>query len=73
MSKKSTKLEQLSETIHIAVEDMKNLGIENLDQLFLEIYVEQSCQLTDSRQQEKVSHPLKDVGGDCFLCSPCRK
>ena len=61
MPKKSTKLEQLSEQIHITVEEMKNLGVENLDHMFLEVYAEQASLLTDTRQQEKVKHPLKDV------------
>ena len=39
MPKKSTQLEQLSEKIHITVEKMRNLGVENLDHMFLEIYV----------------------------------
>lgn len=57
MPKKDTKLIQLSEKVHIAVEEMKNLGVENLDQMFLEIYTEQAGRLTDSRQQKKVTHP----------------
>ena len=52
MPKKSTQLEQLSEKIHITVEEMRNLGVENLDHMFLEIYVEQASQLTDTRQQK---------------------
>ena len=35
MPKKDTKLIQLSEKIHITVEEMKNLGVENLDHMFL--------------------------------------
>ena len=67
MPKKSIQLEQLSEKIHITVEEMRNLGVENLDHMFLEIYVEQASQLTDTRQQEKVRHPLKDVVGIVFF------
>lgn len=67
MPKKSTKLEQLSEKIHITVEEMKNLGVENLDHMFLEKYVEQASQFTDTRQQKKVKHPLKDVVGIVFF------
>ena len=67
MPKKSTKLEQLSEKIHITVEEMRNLGVEDLDHMFLEIYVGQASQLTDTRQQEKVKHPLKDVVGIVFF------
>ena len=56
MPKKSTKLEQLSEKIHITVEKMRNLGAENLDHMFLEIYAQQTSQLTDTRQHKKVKH-----------------
>lgn len=67
MPKKDTKLIQLSEKVHITVEEMKNLGIENLDHMFLEIYTEQASQLTDSRQQKKVKHPLRVVVGIVFF------
>ena len=67
MPKKDTKLEQLSEKIHITVEEMRNLGVEDLDHMFLEIYAGQASQLTDTRQQEKVKHPLKDVLGIVFF------
>ena len=67
MPKKDTKLIQLSEKVHITVEEMKNLGVENLDHMFLEIYTEQASQLTDSRQQKKVKHPLSVVVGIVFF------
>ena len=67
MPRKSTQLEQLSQKIHITVEEMRNLGVENLDHMFLEIYVEQASQLTDTRQQKKVKHLLKDVVGIVFF------
>lgn len=67
MPKKDTKLIQLSEKVHITVEEMKNLGVENLDHMFLEIYTEQASQLTDSRQQKKVKHPLRVVVGIVFF------
>lgn len=67
MPKKDTKLIQLSEKVHITVEEMKNLGVENLDRMFLEIYMEQAIQLTDSRQQKKVRHPLNVVVGIVFF------
>ena len=67
MPKKDTKLIQLSEKVHITVEEMKNLGVENLDRMFLEIYIEQAGQLTDSRQQKKVKHPLSVVVGIVFF------
>lgn len=67
MPKKDTKLIQLSEKVHITVEEMKNLGVENLDHMFLEIYTEQAIQLTDSRQPKKVRHPLSAVVGIVFF------
>lgn len=67
MPKKDTKLVQLSEKVHIAVEEMKNLGVENLDRMFLEIYIGQAGQLTDSRQQKKVKHSLSVVVGIVFF------
>lgn len=67
MPKKDTKLEKLSEKIHITVEEIRNLGVENLDCMFMEIYAEQAAGLTDSRQQEKVKHSLKDVVGIVFF------
>lgn len=67
MPKKDTKLVQLSEKVHITVEEMKNLGVEHLDRMFLEIYTEQAVQLTDSRQQKKVRHPLSVVVGIVFF------
>lgn len=67
MPKKDTKLVQLSEKVHIAVEEMKNLGVENLDHTFLEIYIGQASQLTDSRQQKKVKHSLSVVVGIVFF------
>lgn len=67
MPKKDTKLVQLSEKVHLAVEEMKNLGVENLDHTFLEIYIGQASQLTDSRQQKKVKHSLSVVVGIVFF------
>ena len=40
MPKKDTKLQKLSESIQYTIEEMRGLGIEGLDQLFLEIYLE---------------------------------
>ncbi|MDE7432325.1 MAG: hypothetical protein K2N34_10500 [Lachnospiraceae bacterium] len=52
MPKKDTKLIQLSEKIHITVEEMKNLGVENLDHMFPKIYTEQASLLTvDNRKK----------------------
>lgn len=51
MPKKDTKLQKLSESIQFTVEEMRGLGIEGLDLLFLEKYMEEAEYLTDSRQQ----------------------
>ena len=51
MPKKDTKLQKLSESIQYTIDEMRGLGIEGLDQLFLEIYMEEAEQLTDSRQK----------------------
>ena len=67
MPKKDTKLKQLSDIIHITVEDIRESGIEGLDFLFMECYMEQAEMLSDSRQQEKVKHALKDVIGIVFF------
>ena len=67
MPKKDTKLQKLSETIYIAVEEMKNLGIEGLDRIFMKEYLQQADQLTDSRQQVKIKHSLKDIMGIVFF------
>ena len=67
MPKKDTKLQKLSENIHITVEEMKKLGIEGLDKMFMNEYLQQADQLTDSRQQVKVKHSLKDIVGIVFF------
>lgn len=69
MPKKDTKLQKLSENIYIVVEEMRRLGIEELDKIFMEEYLRQADQLTDTRQQAKVWHPLKDILGIVFLPS----
>ena len=61
MPKTDTKLQKLSETIHITVEELRGLGVEGLDRIFMEEYLMQAGQLTDSRQQVKVRHSLKDI------------
>lgn len=67
MSKKDTKLQKLSEMVLIAVEEMRGLGIEDLDRMFMEEYLLQADHLTDTRQQAKVRHPLKDIVGIVFF------
>ena len=67
MPRKDTKLEKLSEMIYATVEEISNLKVDGLDHMFMEIYSEQACQLTDSRQQNKVKHSLKDIVGIVFF------
>lgn len=67
MPKKDTKLQKLSENILITMEEIKGLGIEDLDRMFMEEYLEQADQLTDTRQQAKVWYSLKDVIGIAFF------
>ena len=67
MPKKDTKLQKLSENIHVVVEEMRRLGIEELDKMFMVEYLKYAEQLTDSRQQEKVKHLLKDIVGIVFF------
>lgn len=67
MPKKDTKLQKLSESIYITLEEIRGLGIENLDRMFMQEYLEQADQLTDTRQQAKVWYSLKDVIGIVFF------
>ena len=67
MSKKETSLQNLSETIQIRVEELRGLGIKDLDKIFMEEYLIQAGQLTDSRQQAKVWHLVKDIVGIVFF------
>lgn len=67
MPKKDTKLQKLSEDILITMEEIRGLGIEDLDRMFMEEYLEQADQLTDTRQQAKVWYSLKDVIGIAFF------
>ncbi len=67
MPKRDTKLQKLSETIYITAEELRILGIEGLDRMFMEEYLSQADQLTDSRQQTKVKHSLKNIIGIVFF------
>ena len=67
MPKKDTKLQKLSENIYIIIEKIKGLGIEDLDRMFMEEYLEQAGQLTDICQQTKVWYPPKAVIGIVFF------
>lgn len=67
MSKRETKLQSLSETIHIRVEELRGLGIKDLDKIFMEEYLIQAGRLSDSRQQAKVRHSMKDIVGIVFF------
>lgn len=49
------------------MEEIRGLGIEGLDRMFMEEYLGQAEQLTDTRQQAKVWYSLKDVIGIAFF------
>lgn len=53
--------------IYATVGEISNLRVDGLDHMFMGIYSEQACQLTDSRQQNKVKHSLKDIIGIVFF------
>lgn len=57
----------MSENIYITLEEIRGLGIENLDRIFMEKYLEQAGQLTDPSQHANVWHPIKDVIGIVFF------
>lgn len=67
MPKKDTKLQKLSENIYATLEEIRGLGIEDLDRMFMQEYLEQASRLTDTRQQAKVWYSLKDVIGIVFF------
>lgn len=67
MPKKDTKLQKLSENIYATLEEIRGLGIEDLDRIFMQEYLERADQLTDTRQQAKVWYSLKDVVGIVFF------
>lgn len=53
MPRKDTKLKKISETIHMAVEDIRLSGAEDRDLLFMRFYTQQADTLSDSRQTGK--------------------
>lgn len=67
MPKKDTKLQKLSESIFSTLEEIRGLEIKDLDRMFMEEYLEQAEQLTDTRQQAKVWYSLKEVVGIVFF------
>ena len=52
MSKKDTRLQSLSETIHIRVEELRRLGIKDLDKIFMEEYSIQADHSARKRVQD---------------------
>jgi len=67
MPKKDTKLENLSKTVHMLVEEIRLSELENLDHIFMEHYTQLAGMMTDSRQQGKVCHSFKDILGIVFF------
>lgn len=53
--------------MHAAVEDIREMHIENLDILFMGAYLDAAGQLTDTRQQAKVRHRVGDILGLTFM------
>ena len=67
MAKKDTKLENLSKTVHVLVEEIRISEMEGLDRIFMDVYSQQASMMTDSRQQGKVKHAFKDILGIVFF------
>jgi len=67
MPKKDTKLENLSNTVHMLVEETRLSELEDLDYIFMEHYTQLAGMMTDSRQQGKVWHSFKDILGIIFF------
>ena len=53
MTKKDTKLENLSKTVHMLIEEIRLSQTEELDRIFMDVYSQQADMTTDSRQQAK--------------------
>lgn len=64
---KDTKLENLSKAVHMLVEEIRISDAEGLDRIFMEVYSQHAGRMTDSRQQSKVKHALKDILGIVFF------
>lgn len=67
MAKKDTKLDNLSKSVHMLVEEIRISETEGLDRIFMDAYTRQADMMTDSRQQSKVKHTLKDILGIVFF------
>ncbi len=50
MAKKDTRLETLSKTVHMPIEEIRLSETEGLDRIFMDIYSQQADMMTDSRQ-----------------------
>ena len=59
MAKKDTKLENLSKTVHMLIEEIRLSETEGLDRIFMDVYSQQADMMTDSRQQGKVKRRKK--------------
>lgn len=67
MAKKDTKLENLSKTVHMLIEEIRLSETEGLDRIFMDVYSQQADMMTDSRQQGKVKHAFRDILGIVFF------
>lgn len=67
MAKKDTKLENLSKTVHMLIEEIRLSETEGPDRIFMDVYSQQADRMTDSRQQAKVKHTFRDILGIVFF------
>ncbi len=64
MAKKDTKLENLSKTVHMLIEEIRLSETEGLDCIFMDVYSQQANMMTDSRylyQNEALDYYVRDV------------
>ncbi|NBH20203.1 hypothetical protein D3Z55_23120, partial [Clostridiaceae bacterium] len=54
-------LSSLLQFLFITMKEIRQLRTKDLNRMFMEEYLEQADQLTDTRQQAKVWYSLKDV------------
>lgn len=66
MAKKDTKLENLSKTVPMPVEEIRISQLKELVHIFMNSYTQQADMMTDSRQQSKVKHAFKGILGIVF-------
>ena len=75
MAKKDTKLENLSKTVHMLIEEIRLSETEGLGRIFMDVYSQQADMMTDSRQQTAGQSEacLQGHSGHSLLWCACRK